>query len=198
MPNLGTRFSGNGDMRGFWDLNEPGTDLTTGLPSKGGIFLRHAEDPRVPIGRNNLPSIDAYPIPRRVRERLKRGTIVSSMGIDAADGVVSLRNGKLDIDFDPENSPVYQRIYETMMRMGELSGAKVHVGHRPSSVHPMGGACMGRPEDGGVVDAAGEVYGHPGLFVADAAALPAPTGAPPTQSIATWAEHLAKSFVDRG
>jgi hypothetical protein len=31
MPNLGKRFGGNGDMRGFWDLNEAGADFSTGL-----------------------------------------------------------------------------------------------------------------------------------------------------------------------
>jgi cholesterol oxidase len=198
MPGLGRRFSANGDMRGFWDLNEPGSDLTAGLPSKGGIVLRDGSEPRMPVGRNNLPSIDSYPIPRRWRERLKRGTVVSSMGIDAMDGVIALRNGKLDIDFDPSASPVFERIYETFMEMGRRSGRKVHVGRRPSTVHPMGGACVGEAAADGVVDAGGEVHDNPGLFVADAAALPAPTGAPPTQSIATWAENVARRFIDKG
>lgn len=198
MSGLGTRFSGNGDMRGFWDLNEPGTDLTAGLPSKGGILLRDAPEPRMPIGRNSLPSIDAYPIPRRLRERLKRGSVVSSMGIDAMDGVIRFRGDRLDIAFDPAGSPVYGRIYETMAEMSRRSGRKVHVGRRPSTVHPMGGACVGPPNTGGVVDAGGEIHDNPGLFVADAAALPAPTGAPPTQTIATWAENVAARFVAEG
>jgi cholesterol oxidase len=197
MPDLGRRFSGNGDMRGFWDLNEPGTDLSTGLPSKGGILLRGAPEPRVPIGRNSLPSIDHLPLPKRVRERLKRGTVVSGMGIDAMDGTVRLNGRRLEIDFDPERSPIYARIYDTMQELARLSGRKIHVGRRPSTVHPMGGACVGTPQAGGVVDAAGQVYGHPGLFVADAAALPAPVGAPPTQSIAAWAENVAARFIGR-
>jgi len=197
MPSLGQRFSGNGDMRGYWDLNEPGTDLSIGLPSKGGIVLRDAPAPRLAIGRNSLPSIDAYPIPRRFRERLKRGSVVSGMGIDAMDGIVSLRGNRLEIDFDPAGSPIYARIYDTMAEISRLSGRKVHVGRRPSTVHPMGGACVGEFEAGGVVDAGGEVYDNPGLFVADAAALPAPTGAPPTQTIATWAENVARRFIDK-
>lgn len=197
MPTLGTRFSGNGDMRGFWDLNEPGTDLTGGLPSKGGIFLRNAPEPRVAIGRGSLPSVDAYPIPKAWRERLKRGLIVSGMGIDAMDGVISIKKGKLDIDFDPANSPIFGRIFETMAEMSTRSGRKVHVSQRPATVHPIGGACVGPPEKGGVVDAGGQVYGNPGLFIADAAALPAPTGSPPTLTIAAWAENVAKRFVAR-
>ncbi|MGM0585694.1 MAG: GMC oxidoreductase [Pseudomonadota bacterium] len=195
IPGLAHRFSGNGDMRGFWDLNVPGSDETTGLPSKGGILLRDAPEPRVAVGRNNLPSLDYAPIPRRWRERLKRGQVVSAMGIDAADGVVRLDGNRLDIDFDPENSPIYARVYDTMQEVARRSGAQVRMSRRPSSVHPMGGCCLGRPEDGGVVDAAGQVHGQPGLFVADAAALPAPTAAPPTQSIAAWAENVAARFT---
>ena len=145
-----------------------------------------------------MPSIDSYPIPKKWRERLKRGLVVSSMGIDAMDGVVSLKDGKLAIDFHPENSPVFARIYDTMQEMARLSGRKVYVGKRPSTVHPMGGACVGRLEEGGVVDAGGEVHGAPGLYVADSAALPAPVGAPPTQTIGAWAENVAKRLAAKG
>lgn len=192
MPHLGKRFSANGDMRGYWDLNEAGADFTIGLTSKGGIVLRNAAEPHPPVGQYPLPSIDSYPFPKTFRERLKRGLIVSSMGIDAMDGVVSLKDGKLDIDFDPKNSSVFAQNYNTMMEMARLSGRRIYVGKRPSTVHPMGGACVGKLEQGGVVDAGGEVHGNPGLFVADSAALPAATGAPPTQTIGSWAENVAK------
>jgi cholesterol oxidase len=42
-----------------------------------------------------------------------------------------------------------------------------------------------------VVDHTCEVYGNPGLYVADAAALPAAAGVPPSLAIAAWAHHLA-------
>ena len=195
MPHLGKRFSANGDMRGYWDLNEDGADFTIGLSSKGGIVLRNAPEPRSPVGQYPLPSIDAYPFPRALRERLKRGLIVSSMGIDAMDGVISLKNGKLDIDFNPKHSPVFAQGYDTMMEMARLSRRKIYVGKRPSTVHPMGGACVGKLDQGGVVDAGGEVHGNPGLYVGDAAALPAVIGAPPTQTIGTWAENVARHLT---
>ena len=197
MPSLGRRFSANGDMRGYWDLNEAGTDFTIGLMSKGGIVLRNAPEQHPPVGQYNLPSIDSYPLPKALRERLKRGLIVSSMGIDAMDGVVSLKGGKLDIDFEPKNSPIFAQNYNTMMEMARLSGRKIYVGKRPSTVHPMGGACVGKLEQGGVVDASGEVHGNPGLFVADSAALPAPTAAPPTQTIGSWAENVAQRLASK-
>jgi len=109
----------------------------------------------------------------------------------------SLKNGKLDIAFDLANSPAYGRIYDAMAEMCRLSGRKVYVSRRPSTVHPTGGACVGDFEKGGVVDAGGEVHDNPGLFIA-AAALPLPTGTPPTLSIASWAENVARRFADRG
>jgi cholesterol oxidase len=48
-----------------------------------------------------------------------------------------------------------------------------------------------------VVDADGEVFDNPGLFVADAAALPAEPGGPPSLTIAAWADHVATRFVAR-
>jgi cholesterol oxidase len=41
----------------------------------------------------------------------------------------------------------------------------------------------------------GEVYGNPGLFIADAAALPAAVGAPPSLAIAAWAHHVADQLA---
>ena len=194
MPGLGRRFSGNGDMRGFWDLNE--RDLTDGLPSRGGVMLRDAPEPRLAFGLNSLPNVDGYPLPRRYRERLKRGQVISGMGIDAMDGVISYRGGRLGIDFDPANSPIYGRIYAAMNEISERTGRRIRVARRPSTVHPTGGACLGDFADGGVVGADGQVHDNPGLFVADAAALPAPTGGPPTQTIATWAENVARRFMN--
>ncbi len=195
MAHLGKRFSGNGDIRGFWDLNTQGTDFTEGMPSKGAIMLRDDQWPRVGIGRNNMPSVDAYPFPKMLRERLKRGMVVSGMGADAGDGVAMIKNGKFRIDFDPSNSPIYAQIYDAMMEMARLSGRKIYAGRRPSTVHPMGGACAGRAEAHGVIGADGQVHGNPGLYVVDAAAFPAPIAAAPTMSIGAWAENVAARFI---
>ncbi|MGI6856110.1 GMC oxidoreductase [Mesorhizobium sp. 1B3] len=195
MPHLGQRFSGNGDIRGFWDLNVKGTDFTEGVPSKGAFLLRDEAWPRVAIGRNNMPSVNSYPFPKFVRERLKRGLVVSGMGADAMDGTATIEGGRFRIRFDPKNSPIYAQIYSTMLEAARLSGRKIYASPRPSTVHPMGGACVGRPEAGGVIGADGQVHGVPGLYVVDAAAFPEPTAAPPTMSIGAWSENVASRFV---
>jgi cholesterol oxidase len=48
-----------------------------------------------------------------------------------------------------------------------------------------------------VVDHTGEVYGHPGLYVADGSALPAAVGAPPSLAIAAWAHHVADCVMEK-
>lgn len=195
MPHLGRRFSGNGDIRGFWDLDAQDRNFTEGIPSKGALLLRDETWPRVGIGRNNLPSVNEYPFPKALRERLKRGVIVSGMGADAMDGTVSFEGRRLRIRFDPKNSPIYAQIHATMLEMARITGRKIYASRRPSTVHPMGGACVGHAQAGGVVGADGQVHGVPGLYVVDAAAFPAPTAAPPTMSIGAWSENVAARFL---
>ncbi|MGB9305632.1 MAG: GMC oxidoreductase, partial [Mycobacterium sp.] len=55
---------------------------------------------------------------------------------------------------------------------------------------------LGPDPEHGVVDYRGEIYGNPGLFVADAAALPAAVGTPPSLVIAAWAHHVADRLAD--
>ena len=52
---------------------------------------------------------------------------------------------------------------------------------------------MGRDADHGVVDAFGQVFGFPGLIIADGSVMPGPVGANPSLTIAA----LADRFVER-
>ena len=60
---------------------------------------------------------------------------------------------------------------------------------RVITVHPVGGAPMGRDPAAGVCDAYGEVFGYPGLYIADGAAMPGPVGANPSLTIAALADR---------
>jgi len=50
---------------------------------------------------------------------------------------------------------------------------------------------MGEGPDDGVVDHRGEVFGHPGLYVADGAIVPKAIGVNPSRTIAALAERIA-------
>ncbi len=55
--------------------------------------------------------------------------------------------------------------------------------------HPLGGCRMADSREEGVVDHRGEVYGYPGLYVADGAIIPFALGINPSRTIAALAER---------
>ncbi|GAA3218154.1 GMC family oxidoreductase [Actinocorallia longicatena] len=125
-----------------------------------------------------------------------------AMGRDVPDGVLSLdRDGNLCADWTVATSKDYfDRIRGTMQKMADVLGARYHDNplwfrKRVISVHPLGGAPMGRHPGEGVCDAYGEVFGLPGLYIADGAALPGPVGANPSLTIAALADRMCTSIL---
>lgn len=59
----------------------------------------------------------------------------------------------------------------------------------PSTAHVLGGACMGRGPEEGVIDPSHEVFGYPGLYVVDGAAVSANPGVNPSLTITAMAER---------
>ena len=59
----------------------------------------------------------------------------------------------------------------------------------PITAHILGGARMAESPGEGVVDEACRVFGHPGVWVVDGAAIPTNLGANPSLTIAAVAEH---------
>jgi cholesterol oxidase len=66
---------------------------------------------------------------------------------------------------------------------------------RVVTVHPLGGCPMGTSAADGVVDTFGEVFGHPGLYVADGSVMPGPVGANPSLTIAAVADRTADRIL---
>jgi cholesterol oxidase len=64
----------------------------------------------------------------------------------------------------------------------------------PTTAHILGGACMGKDATEGVIDHHHEVFGYPGLYVIDGAAVSANPGVNPSLTITALAER-AMSFV---
>ena len=55
---------------------------------------------------------------------------------------------------------------------------------------------MGRDVNEGVVDPWGNVYGYPGLHVADGSVMPGPTGPNPSFTIAALADRFADQIIE--
>ncbi len=64
----------------------------------------------------------------------------------------------------------------------------------PSTAHILGGACIGRNHDEGVIDSKHQVFGYDGLYVVDGAAVSANPGVNPSLTITAMAER-AISFI---
>jgi len=68
----------------------------------------------------------------------------------------------------------------------------------PTSVpvpHPIGGCRMGANANEGVVDEFGRVFGHQGLYVADAAIIPTALGVNPSLTISALALRISDSII---
>jgi len=60
----------------------------------------------------------------------------------------------------------------------------------PVTAHILGGCCIAASKENGVVDTEGQVFGYPGLYVADASAIPANVGVNPSLTITAMAERF--------
>ncbi|MCK0153101.1 GMC oxidoreductase [Alcanivorax sp. S6407] len=196
MPALGHGFAGNGDCVAWWALNQEGADFTRGTATHGRFALR---DPRTGkaqpgpnLSRYGFNGIDTLPLPDMLKRRLRRDALLVAMGADQADGVASWHRGRLRIRYLADNSPILADIKALFAEVARRSQRPVRtLSDLPFTVHPLGGARLAGTEKDGVVDGSGQVFGHPHLYVADAAALPAAPGTPPSMTIAAWSRHVA-------
>jgi cholesterol oxidase len=67
---------------------------------------------------------------------------------------------------------------------------------RAVTVHPLGGCPMGVSPERGVVDPYGQVWGHPGLSIADGSVLPGTVGPNPSFTIAALADRFAERTIE--
>ena len=102
------------------------------------------------------------------------------MGRDTPDGVMSLRDRYLQVDWTTKTSRAYfDSVKAAMEDLARVLGARFTDSplwylRRVITVHPLGGAPMGRTPETGVVDPYGQVFGVSGLSVADGSVMPGP------------------------
>lgn len=125
------------------------------------------------------------------------------MGRDVPDGLLWLRGNRLDLAWTTATSEAYfERVLATMRRIAAVLGARyvdnpMWLRKRIITVHPVGGAPMGRDPSVGVCDSFGEVFGHPGLYIADGAVMPGPVGTNPSLTIAAMADRMCTRLLEQ-
>jgi cholesterol oxidase len=124
--------------------------------------------------------------------------------VDAEDGVLKLSRRvapcrhKMNLDWEIRNSQAaVQALVDMHKTLSKATGGDPHVpltwGLLKDLVtpHPLGGCRMGTSAMDGVVDHKGEVFGHPGLYVAAGAIFPGAVGLNSSRTIVALAERTA-------
>ena len=88
----------------------------------------------------------------------------------------------------PEAAALAQRFAEKMGGMVSSLFSESLLG-TPTTAHILGGACMGKDANEGVIDAEHRVFGYPGLYVIDGSAVSANPGVNPSLTITALAER---------
>jgi cholesterol oxidase len=123
------------------------------------------------------------------------------MGTDAADGRLRVGpDGRLHLDWSPRASMgMFAEMEGGLRRLSRALGGEFvrslpwrRPFRRLLTAHPLGGCPMGDSPTTGVVNDRGEVWGHPGLYVADGSVLPGPLAVNPSLTIAALAERTAQ------
>jgi cholesterol oxidase len=195
MPSLGRTFGGNGDLFGAWFKKSAQPSTFDATPILGRFKVDGRDTPFVGMG--GMPGIDTLPLPSFAKKKLGKTVPLIGMGADTGRASARFENGAVLVDYDPKQQPIFEEIRDVIRALGAQSALKTWAIKKPITIHAWGGACLGPSPDQGVVDHNGEVYGNPGLFVADAAALPAAAGTPPSLTIAAWAHHVADGLAQR-
>lgn len=84
-------------------------------------------------------------------------------------------------------------------RIGGWPGSTVgEIANIPMTAHFIGGCAIGDSPENGVIDPYHRVYGHPGLHIADGAAISANLGVNPSLTITAQAERAMAFWPNRG
>ncbi len=199
-----------GEGRGFY-LQD------AGYPDFGGWVLEVLEEPETILRAAPRAAHYVWSMLRGQRDT-EAGAIASAlfgdcdlsstllpllgMGRDVPDGKMSLKNERLEVDFDKDgrSRAYFDRVRAVSQEIAHELGADfldnpIWHEHRVITVHSLGGSRMGRSPHEGVVDCHGRVFGHPGLHIADGSVMPGPVGANPSLTIAAMADRFADAIL---
>ena len=132
-----------------------------------------------------------------------------AMGRDVPDGRMFLRGNHLRVDWRKgtakggrgQSGAYFDRARAVSRDIARELGASfrdnpIWFMRRVITVHPLGGCPMGRDESEGVVNSWGEVFGYPGMHIADGSVMPGPTGPNPSLTIAALADRFADGIIE--
>jgi cholesterol oxidase len=173
-----------------------------GIPNIGANFIRDAAN-NPGTGFKIKMALQAMQLFLRENEPFQNMMPWFAQGVDAGNGQLRLappKDGKRQLELDwniTESRPVIDAIVNMHKLLSVKTGGVPVVPitwtlfQDLTTPHPLGGCNMGTTRDNGVVDHRGQVFGYPGLYVADGAIVPEALGVNPSRTIAALAERIA-------
>jgi cholesterol oxidase len=199
----------------FLDRSESGQSFWIedgGFPDVVGNYLRSLQSDAERVeGTRAKVLLDTFRHMLRDSGLVRRVMPWFAQGVDAADGILSLRHSIrtgepcLHLAWDIGKSrQVIDTIVSMHLKLAAATGGLPvvpptwSVFHDLVTPHPLGGCCMGDSLTNGVVNHAGEVFGYRNLYVTDAAIIPEALGVNPSRTIGALAERIAKIIKAEG
>lgn len=142
-----------------------------------------------------------------------RGMFMVAFGHLPGTGKFTLRGRKLHLTFDLKAARAmqfYQKGHHLLHGIIKRSGGELldlkfmspkgtpYEELHFTSAHQVGSCRMADSPDRGVVDAKGEVFGYPGMYITDGSALSASIGMGPSLTILANAERIANGILANG
>lgn len=137
-----------------------------------------------------------------------KSVVLLCMGLDKGDGVLSLRDGSLELDWPQTSSmPLYDAILAAGRKFKDFVESCVFFPlptwypplRNNITVHSLGGCILADSPEQGVVSAGqqdrGQVFGYQGLYIADGSVLPTAVGANPIATISAVSEWIAEGIT---
>ena len=201
---------------------DPRTHITQNRYVGGGKFLRAQVGPLVDGDRPGLRALNT--VAAILIHPLRSLSAVTGRGFEKRlTALTVMQNVDSELRFELGRSPLrpWKKVLrsksvagreapsylpvanEATRAFAEISGGSSHnllvesAGGRSFTAHILGGAVIGETAEEGVIDSGHEVHGHPGLFVADASAIPVNLGVNPSLTITAMAERFAASRPEK-
>lgn len=112
-------------------------------------------------------------------------------------GLVSKNEGRKIPTYIPEANHAARDLARRMDGIPQNAASEVLL-NIPMTAHILGGACIGREPESGVVDKYHRVFGYPNMYVIDASAIPANLGVNPALTITAMAERAMSYIPTKG
>ncbi len=182
--------AGSGFFRLLMLPHAPGHDVFTRIVSLVSTTLRH------PVHTMRMMAVWDWAKSTQILLYMRslEGTLSLLRGRDMRTGFQlglksELEEGaEVPVAYIPEATDVAERFAEAVDgKVGSLA-TETLMGI-PSTAHILGGACIGESPEHGVIAADHQVYGYPGLYVVDGAAISANPGVNPSLTITAMAER---------